>query len=84
MVRIVRTAEEHVVVDPTGKLAGRGAYLCRRPGCWQEGLRKGVLARALKTTLSAADRQELEAYAAALPGEPVGTVGQNLAEGSRR
>ena len=33
-VRIVRTPQG-VVVDPTGKLAGRGAYVHRSPACWE-------------------------------------------------
>jgi hypothetical protein len=48
-------------VDPTGKRAGRGAYLHDRRSCWETGL-KGSLARALKSNLTAADRQYLEAF----------------------
>ncbi|HAX26093.1 MAG TPA: DUF448 domain-containing protein, partial [Chloroflexi bacterium] len=32
-VRLVRTPEGTVEVDPTGKRNGRGAYLCRRRSC---------------------------------------------------
>ena len=64
LVRIVRTADG-VLVDPTGKKAGRGAYLHDRRSCWQAGL-QGSLARALKVELTAADRERLEAFAAAL------------------
>ena len=71
MVRIVRTVPGAVVVDPTGKLSGRGAYLCRQASCWERGLRKDVLPRALKTSLSEADRAALEAYAAGLSGAGV-------------
>ena len=31
-----------------GKKSGRGAYLCNRAPCWQAGLKRGVLPRALK------------------------------------
>ena len=58
MIRIVRTAQG-VQVDPTSKLAGRGAYLHDRRECWERGL-KGALANALKTTLSADARANLE------------------------
>ncbi len=37
LVRVVRTADG-VLVDPTGKLAGRGAYLHDRRSCWESGL----------------------------------------------
>ena len=71
LVRLVRSGQG-VLVDPTGKLAGRGAYLHDRRSCWEAGLR-GSLARALKTELTAADRERLQAYASALsdaePGE---------------
>ena len=64
LVRIVRTPDG-VLVDPTGKLAGRGAYLHDRRSCWEAGL-KGSLARALKVDLTAADRERLEAFVSTL------------------
>ena len=67
LIRIVRTTEG-VQVDPTGKLAGRGAYLHDRRSCWERGLRGG-LAHALKTELLPADRERLEAFANTLPEE---------------
>jgi uncharacterized protein len=67
MVRIVRTADG-VQVDPTGKLAGRGAYLHDRRECWEHGL-KGGLAHALKTELSVDDRARLEDFMKTLPIE---------------
>lgn len=68
MVRLVRTPEG-VLVDPTGKQAGRGAYLHDRRECWELGL-KGSLAQALKVDLGAEDRERLEAFMKTLPGEP--------------
>lgn len=65
LVRIVRTGDG-VLVDPTGKLAGRGTYLHDRRSCWQAGL-KGSLAHALRSQLSAADRRNLEAFMDTLP-----------------
>lgn len=62
LVRVVRTPEG-VVADPTGKKAGRGAYVHHDPACWTQALKKGRLARSLKTTISAADITALEAYA---------------------
>ena len=55
LIRVVRTPEKNVVVDPTGKANGRGAYLCRQRDCQDKGLQKGRLDRALKVTLSEAD-----------------------------
>lgn len=66
LVRVVRSLEGTVEVDLTGKKAGRGAYLCRRPECWEAGLKKDRLANALKTTLSKEDRQRLSEFAESL------------------
>ncbi|GJQ34459.1 MAG: hypothetical protein JETCAE01_04690 [Anaerolineaceae bacterium] len=65
MLRIVRTAEG-VRVDPTGKLAGRGAYLHDKRSCWERGI-KGALAHALKTELSNEDCARLEEFMNTLP-----------------
>lgn len=67
MLRIVRSPAG-VRVDPTGKLAGRGAYLHDRRSCWERGL-KGALAHALKTELSHDDRARLEEFMNSLPPE---------------
>jgi uncharacterized protein len=67
MVRIVRTPEG-VFIDPTGKLAGRGAYLHDRRSCWDRGL-KGALAQALRTDLSAEDRERLIEFMGSLSEE---------------
>jgi predicted RNA-binding protein YlxR (DUF448 family) len=65
MIRIVRTAEG-VQVDPTSKMAGRGAYLHDRRECWERGL-KGALANALKATLTTDEREKLEEFMNTLP-----------------
>jgi len=66
LVRIVRTPEGGVEVDPTGKRSGRGAYLCQTPDCWRLALQRGRLDRALKTSVSAADKEALLRYAQSL------------------
>lgn len=50
------------MIDPTGKLPGRGAYLCGKPDCWQKAATSGVLSKALKTTLIQTDRDRVMAY----------------------
>ncbi len=67
LIRIVRTPEGQVAVDETGKRAGRGAYLCANPACWQVALKKQQISRALKVTISPEDLAALRAYAEALP-----------------
>jgi len=66
MVRVIRTPEGSVAADPTGKKAGRGAYLCAQPECWKLGLAKGRLARSLKVKISNEDADALRAYAESL------------------
>ncbi len=69
LIRVVRTPDG-IFVDPTGKLPGRGAYLHNQRSCWEAGL-KDRLAGALKATLSQADRERLQHFAADVPeGEP--------------
>jgi len=67
LIRVVRTPEGRAEVDPTGKQAGRGAYLCANRSCWQRALDRKLLNRALKMTLSDEDAARLRAYAESLP-----------------
>ena len=69
LVRVVRTVEGGVEVDPTGKRPGRGAYLCPTPDCWRFAIKKGSLDRALKTSVSARDKETLLQYAQSLEPE---------------
>jgi uncharacterized protein len=71
LVRVVRTADAGVQVDSTGKLAGRGAYLCKNQACWEQGLRSQRLNQALKTTLTSEEIIALRAFAATLPATPI-------------
>jgi len=58
LIRIVRT-ESGIVIDPGGKMNGRGAYLCERPECWERAMTTDILAKALKTSLTPEDRESL-------------------------
>ena len=60
LIRLVRTPEG-VVVDQTGKMTGRGAYLHTDPDCWERGVEKN-LEKALNTTLNERNREELIAF----------------------
>ncbi|GAB4570668.1 MAG: hypothetical protein Kow0077_05320 [Anaerolineae bacterium] len=57
--RIVYAPDEGLVVDPTGKRNGRGAYLCDQPACWEAAASSPVLDRALRITLTPAERARL-------------------------
>lgn len=62
LVRIVRSPQGKVHIDPKGRSPGRGVYLCHSPACWELGLKKNRLEHVLKTRLSPESREELLAY----------------------
>lgn len=56
LIRVVRLPDGGgVALDPTGKKAGRGAYLCNDPAC----LKKAIKARRLQTALQCEIPEEL-------------------------
>jgi len=67
LVRIVRTADQRVVVDTTGKANGRGAYLHSLRPCWEKALKGATISHALKITPAKEDVEALRAFAMALP-----------------
>ena len=52
-----------MTIDPTGRLAGRGAYLCADGSCWRTALAKHHIARALEAPVPDDVRTALEAAA---------------------
>jgi predicted RNA-binding protein YlxR (DUF448 family) len=61
LLRIVRTPDGRVVVDESGRVAGRGAYVCRDEGCMNRAIDRGALARALETPIPTDLREALAA-----------------------
>jgi predicted RNA-binding protein YlxR (DUF448 family) len=59
LVRIVRRPDQTIVLDRSGKLTGRGAYLCADGSCWMGALKKRSLERALSATLPDELREQL-------------------------
>ena len=66
LLRLVYQQLDGVKVDPTGKMAGRGAYLHNVRNCWEKGL-KGPLAHALKVNLMPNDLDRLHQFMQTLP-----------------
>ena len=62
LVRIVRTPSGLIEIDARGKKAGRGAYLCKALQCWQSGLLKKRLQRALNIEITSEQHSELLEY----------------------
>lgn len=53
LTRVVRTPEGNVVVDPSGRANGRGAYLCLKTACLEKAIKSRALERALETKVEA-------------------------------
>ncbi|MEW6182538.1 MAG: YlxR family protein [Bacillota bacterium] len=51
LIRIVRTPEERIAVDPTGKMPGRGVYICPSERCLKEAIKGKRIGRALERAL---------------------------------
>jgi hypothetical protein len=49
--RIVRTPTGGIEIDPNGRIAGRGAYVCHAAECIDTAIKKGALTRALSIPL---------------------------------
>ena len=61
LIRVVRSPEGEVSLDPTGKKSGRGAYVCRDPECLKRAIRQRQLERQLDAALSPETAEALKA-----------------------
>jgi predicted RNA-binding protein YlxR (DUF448 family) len=52
LIRVVRSPEGEVSLDPTGKKSGRGAYVCRDAECLRRAIRQRQLERQLEVSLT--------------------------------
>jgi uncharacterized protein len=62
LIRIVRTPDQQIVLDLTGKKPGRGAYICPLEEC----LKKAIKGKRLEKNLQQPISTELEAELTAL------------------
>ena len=66
MMRVLKTAEGEIVLDTTGRKNGRGAYLCRSMGCFEQAVKNKGLERSLKVKVPAETyeslKKEIEAF----------------------
>ena len=51
MMRVIKTAEDEIVLDVTGKKNGRGAYLCRDEECLKAAMKNKGLERSFKMSI---------------------------------
>lgn len=52
LIRVVRNKEGEVKIDLTGKMPGRGAYICRNVSCFEKAYKAKRFERALEVTIS--------------------------------
>ena len=60
LIRIVRTPQGEIIFDPTGKAAGRGAYLCKDPECMKRCVKAKLLSKVFQTPVSEESYQRLK------------------------
>ncbi|MGI6012313.1 MAG: RNase P modulator RnpM [Ruminococcus sp.] len=51
MIRVLKTPEDEIVLDATGRKNGRGAYLCFSRECLEKAMKNKGLERSLKTAI---------------------------------
>ena len=51
MVRILKTAENEILLDVTGKKNGRGAYICNNKECLKKAIKQRGLERSFKMSI---------------------------------
>ena len=67
LIRVVRDKEGNVSVDATGKLNGRGAYICPDKECLKKAMRSHAIDRALGVTVPQELYETLRLEMEALP-----------------
>ena len=60
LIRVIKTPEEEILLDATGRKNGRGAYICASMECLAKAQKTKGLERSLKTAIPAEIFQNLE------------------------
>ena len=60
MLRVIKTPEEDIILDATGKKNGRGAYLCRSLDCLNKAVKNKGIERSLKVSIPREVYEQLE------------------------
>ena len=51
MIRVIKTADEEILLDATGRKNGRGAYLCPSMECFKKAVKNKGLERSFKMAI---------------------------------
>ncbi len=60
MIRVIKTSEDEILLDTTGKKNGRGAYLCPDSECLKKARKNKGLERSLKMGIPAEIYESLQ------------------------
>ena len=60
MIRVIKTPEDEIQLDATGRKNGRGAYICPNIECFQKARKTKGLERSLKTAIPTEVYEALE------------------------
>ena len=61
LIRAVKSPEGEISYDPGGKKPGRGAYICRKPECFDAAVKTKQFAKAFKEPVAAEKLAEARA-----------------------
>lgn len=71
MIRVIKTSENEIILDATGKKNGRGAYLCADSECLKKAEKSKGLERSLKTAIPKEIYEQLEEEMEAIENDKV-------------
>ena len=60
MMRVLKTTEDEIILDATGRKYGRGAYLCFQKSCLLQAIKNKGLERSLKMAIPKSVYENLE------------------------
>ena len=89
MIRVLKTTEDEIVIDATGRKNGRGAYICPSMECFKKAVKSKGLERSLKMAIPKEVYEALEKEMGRLDSskkgaEPLGNCNQGRQDGQRR
>ncbi len=59
-VRVVRSKDGIIELDTSGRMPGRGTYVCTNPQCVNKAIKQNKLGRALRITIDEQEAKRLE------------------------
>ena len=60
LIRIVKTPDNEILIDFTGKINGRGAYICNNKECFKKAVKANRISRSLEVETPKEKLEELE------------------------